>query len=410
MRARTWFVWLFLIGFLGLTAVSFFPLHAQIEPTLHANLVDVFPDERFASPVDIAHAGDERLFIVEQAGKIMVVEAGAGKPGRLKTATTFLDITPQVTSGDERGLLGLVFHPDYASNGFFYVNYTRQVSGSLHTRIARYEVSGDRNVADPNSEFVILDIAQPFGNHNAGDLAFGPDGYLYVPTGDGGSGGDPNNRAQNLNDLLGKILRLDVDATAGGRNYAIPADNPFVGEAGRDEIWAYGLRNPWRISFDRATNDLFIGDVGQREWEEIDLQPADSGGGENYGWRLKEGDHCFNPATGCDPGGLVDPIYEYGHRNGRCSVTGGFVYRGPEYASLRGTYIMADFCTGELFGLREEENGRWQPALLTTAPRFVSTFGEDVAGELYLATLDGVIYQIQARPLPFRNYLPTMIK
>ncbi|MEM7116158.1 MAG: PQQ-dependent sugar dehydrogenase [Chloroflexota bacterium] len=379
---------------------------AQIEPTLNIFLHDIFPELRFESPVDIVHASDSRLFIVEQPGTIWVIDDGAKEPIRQNGASVFLDIEHLVTSGGERGLLGLAFHPNYINNGFFYVNYTHNQLGSLHTRIARYAVSDNPEVADPNSEFVIMDIPQPFNNHNAGDLVFDEEGFLYIPTGDGGSGGDPGNRAQNLDDLLGKILRIDINGTTAERNYTIPGDNPFVGQNGRDEIWAYGLRNPWRVSFDRLTGDLFIGDVGQRQFEEVSIQAADSDGGENYGWRLKEGFDCFDPSSNCDPGGLTDPIFVYGHNNGRCSITGGFVYRGQQFPTLQGTYLAADFCTGELFGLRQEENGRWQPSLHPTGIPLISTFGEGANGELYAASHNGIIYQVQATPLPFRAYLP----
>src|SRR5690349_11300457 len=244
------------------------------------------------NPVSITHAGDNRLFITEQAGRIMIYD------GTRLLPEPFLDIRNLVSSGNERGLLSLAFHPRYAQNGFFYVNYTN-VSGN--TVVARYSVSpADPNRANPSSAVLILGVNQPFANHNGGQMQFGPDGYLYIGLGDGGGGGDPGNRAQNLNDLLGKILRIDVDS---GSPYAIPASNPFVGSTNvRGEIWSYGLRNPWRFSFDRETGDLWIADVGQGTWEEIDFQPATSIGGENYGWRRMEGSHCFNPSTNCNNG------------------------------------------------------------------------------------------------------------
>ena len=370
-------------------------------PIIHTS--NAFPNLRFAAPVDIANAEDGRLFIVERDGIIRVV---ANDPTST-SAPIFLDISDRVSAGGETGLLGLAFHPNYAQNGFFYVNYTHDQDGTLVTRIARYQVSGNPNVADPNSEFIVLTVAQPFRNHNAGDLAFGPDGYLYVPLGDGGSGGDPDNRAQNLDDLLGKILRLDVDNVSPGKNYAIPANNPFVGRAGLDEIWAYGLRNPWRISFDRQTADLYIADVGQNGWEEVDFQPADSPGGENYGWRLKEGTHCYNPGSNCDPGGLTEPIHEYGHENGRCSITGGFVYRGQQYPTLQGWYLFADYCTGELFGLAP---GSHQPTPFVNTDSSITTFGEDSSGELLFATIGGSIYRIHSHSLPHKTYLPIVQK
>jgi glucose/arabinose dehydrogenase len=252
-----------------------------------------------ASPVGIYHAGDgsRRLFILQQAGQILIHDGAQVRP------TPFLDIATLVSCCGERGLLGLAFHPDFASNGLFYVNYTNTAGDTV---IARYRVSDDPNAADPGSAQILLTIVQPFANHNGGQLAFGPDRFLYIGMGDGGSGGDPDNRAQNLGDLLGKLLRLDVD---GGVPYAIPASNPFRNTPGaRPEIWAWGLRNPWRFSFDRLTGDLFIADVGQATREEVDFQPASSHGGENYGWRLMEGTLCFNPASGCNDGSLTLPI------------------------------------------------------------------------------------------------------
>lgn len=364
---------------------------------------DAFPNLTFNDPVDIASAGNGRLFIVERDGIIRVVNNDPAAT----TAPVFLDIRSRVSAGGETGLLGLAFHPNYAQNGFFYVNYTHDQDGTLVTRIARFRVSGNPNAADPNSELILLTVTQPFGNHNAGDLAFGPDGYLYVPLGDGGSGGDPDNRAQNLNDLLGKILRLDVDRSSSGNNYAIPADNPFVGQDGRDEIWAYGVRNPWRISFDRQTGDLYTADVGQNAWEEVSLQPADSPGGENYGWRLKEGTHCFNPGSNCDPGGLTEPIHEYAHANGRCSITGGFVYRGQQFPTLQGWYLFADFCSGELFGLAP---GTHSPVRFAATGGRITTFGEDDSGELLFATLSGTIHRVYVLDLPHQLYLPVVQK
>jgi hypothetical protein len=293
-------------------------------------------------------------------------------------------------------LLGLAFHPDYETNGYFFVNYT---DAAGNTVIASYSVSGNPNVANAGSGSTILTVAQPFSNHNGGQLAFGPDGYLYVALGDGGSGGDPGNRAQNTNDLLGKLLRLDVDAAS---PYAVPASNPFVGQAGaRGEIWALGLRNPWRFSFDRRSGDLFTADVGQGTWEEINVQPAASAGGENYGWRLMEGAHCYNPATGCDPGGLTYPALEYPHTGGNCSVTGGYRYRGTAFPFLDGTYLFGDFCTGIIWGGRRGGNGPWRMQQLLDSPHQLATFGEDEQGELYLASFSatGTLYRIEAAPV-----------
>ena len=343
-------------------------------------------------PVAITHAGDARLFITLQPGMIVVYD------GTQLLPTPFLDIRSIVQDGGERGLLGLAFHPRYTENGFFYVNYT-DLAGD--TVVARYRVSAaDPNRADPNSAFTLLFIDQPFANHNGGQLQFGPDGFLYIGMGDGGSGGDPGNRAQNLNDLLGKMLRIDVD---GGTPYAVPQSNPFLTHTNaRDEIWAYGLRNPWRFSFDRATGDLWIADVGQGSWEEVHFQPATSIGGENYGWRRMEGTHCFNPTTNCNDGSLILPVIEYGHENGACSVTGGYVYRGALYPRLAGMYIYGDYCNGRIWGAARNASGALVSQLLVDAPFFISTFGEDVNGELYVADHGGgrVLRLADTAPLP----------
>ena len=281
-------------------------------------------------PVSIADARTRsgRLFVAQQTGEIRIVDGAALLPN------PFLDLSDLVSCCGEQGLLGLAFHPDYATNGFFYVHYTDLNGGSV---IARYSVSSsDPNAADASSSLTLLTWPQPFGNHNGGQLAFGPDGFLYIGVGDGGDAGDPDNRGQDLTTLLGKVLRIDVDSTDPGLNYAVPPSNPFFGSPPTlPEIWAYGLRNPWRFSFDRGTGDLFIGDVGQNAVEEIDFQPAASPGGENYGWRLMEGSSCFNPPTNCNDGSLILPILEYSHFLG-CSVTGGYVYRGSLYPQLRG--------------------------------------------------------------------------
>jgi glucose/arabinose dehydrogenase len=289
-----------------------------------------------------------------------------------------------VLAGGEMGLLGLAFHPDYQENGYFYVNYTRVKPNGQETVIARYQVTEDANAADPDSELILLVVDQPRTNHNGGALHFAPDGMLYIGLGDGGSAGDPDNYAQNGQQLLGKMLRLDVDNVAPGKNYGIPGDNPFIGQPVRDEIWALGLRNPWRFSFDRLTGDLYIGDVGQGMWEEVDFQPAGSEGGENYGWRLKEGTHCYNPPEACDPGGLTDPVFEYSHDEG-CSITGGTVYRGQEIPTLRGQYLFADYCSGVVSALYRDGQGVWQHREVGAAGGNVTTFGESSDGEVYLA-------------------------
>lgn len=337
----------------------------------------------FSSPVDIAHAGDSRLFVVEQAGNIRIVDSLGNK-----LTTPFL--TKSVTSGGERGLLGLVFDPNYATNGYFYIYYS-QNSNSI---ISRMSVSAaDPNVADPASEVVILTIAQPFSNHNGGDLAFGPDGYLYIGLGDGGSGGDPGNRSQNPQEMLGKMLRIDVATLP----YTIPTSNPFVGDPTTlDEIWALGLRNPWRWSFDRLTGDLWIADVGQGSREEINFTPAGSPGGINYGWRCYEGNQSHN-TSGCGPSTDYEfPIHDYPRSSG-ASVTGGFVYRGQRNPELQGIYFMGDYDSERLWGIWPDStatNG-WAVSLLMNTPHQWSTFGEDAAGELYAASYNfGNIYRI----------------
>ena len=343
-------------------------------------------------PVDVADPGDGsgRLFLVQQGGLIRVWN------GTSIETTPFLDLTGKVACCGEIGLLGLVFHPNYELNGELFVNYTRNFGGQLQTVVSRFDVSaGDPDVADPAEE-ILVTIDQPAANHNAGDLAFGPDGYLYIPTGDGGGAGDPFENGQDLVELLGKVLRIDVDSPPDpGLAYAIPADNPFVGQAGaREEIWAYGLRNPFRFSFDRTTGDLWIGDVGQNAWEEVDRQPIASDGGENYGWDCREGAHDY---TGTDNDGLAgcagltftDPVLEYAHAGGRCSVTGGFRYRGDTEPRLRGVYLFADFCTGEIFGTVPRCDGAWESQVLLDAPFNITTFGEDSAGELYVSQYVG---------------------
>jgi glucose/arabinose dehydrogenase len=341
--------------------------------------------EGLERPVAMTPAGDGsgRLFIVQQGGEILVFD------GSQLLGVPFLDLSSLVSGGSEQGLLGLAFHPDYETNGFFYVDYT-DVSGD--TRVARYRVSPDPNVADPASGVVILAIAQPFTNHNGGQLAFGPDGNLWIAVGDGGSAGDPMNNAQNGNSLLGKILRIDVD---GALPYRIPVDNPFRANAGvRDEIWALGLRNPWRFSFDRLTGDLFIADVGQGQWEEVDFEPVTSPGGRNYGWRRMEGAHCYNPSSGCSDASLTLPVMEYSHQEG-CSITGGYRYRGAEVPALFGTYLFGDYCSGRIWGgTLDPVSGAWTRTELLDSALSISSFGEDENGELYVADLSGTIYRL----------------
>ncbi|HJX15931.1 MAG TPA: PQQ-dependent sugar dehydrogenase [Candidatus Deferrimicrobiaceae bacterium] len=337
----------------------------------------------FALPVQVTHAGDGsgRVFVVEQAGTIRTLDNSAALP--------FLDIRDRVLSGGEQGLLSVAFPPGFAATRRFYVNYTRIQDGA--TVVSRFLVNSDSRAADNGSETVLLTIAQPFSNHNGGQLAFGPDGYLYIGMGDGGSGGDPFNNAQNPASLLGKILRIDVES--GQAPYAVPASNPFLSDnTARGEIWATGLRNPWRFSFDRATGDLYIGDVGQGQFEEIDFQPSASPGGENYGWNVMEGAHCFLGPS-CDNTGLVLPVAEYDHGLG-CSVSGGMVYRGAEFPSFQGTYVYGDFCTGRIWGLRKVGT-TWENTLLADTTHQISAFGEDEAGNLYVASYGtGTVYRI----------------
>lgn len=348
--------------------------------------------ERVATGLDdpllVTHAGDgsNRLFVVEQGGEVLIYEGGRllGQP--------FLDLSSEIATGGERGLLGLAFHPDYSNNGFFFVNYTDRGGDSV---ISRFSVSADSNRADAASEVEVLAFRQPFSNHNGGHMAFGPDDYLYIATGDGGGSGDPQNNGQDLNSLLGKILRIDVD----GLPYAIPPDNPFVGRSGaRDEIWVYGLRNPWRFSFDRNTGDLFIGDVGQDREEEIDFQAATSAGGENYGWKRKEGSLCFEPASGCDDPGFTDPIMVYGH-GPHCSVTGGYRYRGRSNAGLGGVYVFGDFCSGVIWGAAPGAGRVWSAEVLADTQLSIVSFGEDESGELYVVDRGGRLFRIAGSAL-----------
>jgi len=345
----------------------------------------------FVQPVQVTHAGDGSgiLYVVEQGGRIRTIRNGS------PDAAPFLDIADRVLAGGERGLLGLAFSPGYAANGRFYVNYTRIPDGG--TVIARYRATGTPRSADPASEEVLLVIDQPFANHNGGQIAFGPDGFLYIGTGDGGSEGDPLRNAQNLSSLLGKILRIDVES--GSQPYAIPPGNPFAGRpAARGEIWALGLRNPWRFSFDRLSGDLYIGDVGAGSFEEVDFQPAGSPGGENYGWNIMEGNHCFG-GSGCDSSVFVPPVSEYDHSLG-CSVTGGTVYRGAAHPRMEGIYFYADFCSGWIFGLARE-GAAWRSAPLLTVPLSISSFGEDEAGNLFVTDhAGGSVHQIVAENAP----------
>lgn len=384
--------------------------HAQTDP----ELAFVLSADGFSQPVDVTGSGEgsNRLFVVEKRGRVKVMDHSTGDV----QADLYLDLSEQVLSNSERGLLGIAFHPDFATNGYFYVNYISDGTGtpsSGQTVISRFQaVPANATTVDIATETVLLTISQPASNHNAGDLAFGPDGYLYIPTGDGGFGGDPDENSLDPQSLLGKMLRIDVDNTDPGLEYAIPANNPFVGDPStRDEIWALGLRNPWRISFDRETGDLWIGDVGQGQREEIDFQPAISAGGQNYGWDCREGTLAYTGSTGdndnhCDPNTTyTEPLADYdrGNMGGR-SITGGFVYRGTDASDLVGYYVLADYADDRFFLITPEEvdvNNRSSARTLVPqppiagAPGSVSSFGEDDDGNLYVLSLfDGELSKV----------------
>jgi len=334
----------------------------------------------FASPVEITHCGDSRLFVVEQDGLIKILN-----PNGTTNATPFLNVTTLTEGGGEQGLLGLAFHPNYASNGYFYINYTN-LNGD--TVISRYSVNASNpNAANPSGT-ILLTIPQPYPNHNGGTLKFGPDGYLYIGMGDGGSGGDPENRAQNVNELLGKMLRIDVNS---GALYGIPPNNPYVGVPGADEIWAIGLRNPWKFSFDRQNGDLWIADVGQNQYEEVNRAGA-AEAGLNYGWRCYEGNTAYN-TSGCAPQSTMkSPLFITNHTNGFCSITGGYVYRGAAYPNFQGKYFFSDYCKAQI-GMADS-SGNVTFSQTFTGNAFV-TFGEDVNGELYVGSINnGVIYKL----------------
>lgn len=331
-----------------------------------------------SQPLAVTHAGDGsgRLFVTLQEGQVVIFD------GRQLLPRPFLDIRDRVASGGERGLLSAAFHPGFASNRWFFVNYT-DLAGN--TVVSRFRAARRApNVALARGERLVLSVAQPYANHNGGQLQFGPDGFLYIGTGDGGSGGDPENRAQDGGSLLGKLLRIDVNQPP----YGIPASNPFANRTDiRPEIWAVGLRNPWRFSFDRATGDLYIADVGQDQWEEVNFQPAAGPGGLNYGWRRMEGRHCFNPPGACDDGALTPPVLEYDHGLGE-SVTGGYVYRGSQVPELAGRYVYGDFISGRIWAARPE-GGAWVNEEVLASSVLISSFGEDEAGELYLTDYAG---------------------
>jgi glucose/arabinose dehydrogenase len=357
------------------------PDHLVVEP-IASGLSD---------PIGVTNAGDgsDRLFVVQRGGQVRVIDAD----GTLRAAP-FVDISGRIIAGGEQGLLGLAFHPNFAANGRLFVDYTRAGDGA--TVISELTASADRGSANPASERILLTISQPFANHNGGQIAFGPNGYLYIGMGDGGSGGDPQGNGQNRQALLGKILRLDVDgAHAAGKEYAIPNNNPYAAGgispgAGLPEIWAYGVRNPWRFSFDRGTGDLYIGDVGQGSWEEVDRQSAGSRGGENYGWNAFEGRHCFSNCSGVT---YVPPIVEYGHALG-CSITGGYVYRGSRQPALKGFYLFGDYCSGTIWTVPAAA-GNQTPKAVSSTGLLISSFGQGEDGEIYLVDLGaGGLYRV----------------
>ncbi|MGQ9644329.1 MAG: PQQ-dependent sugar dehydrogenase [Ignavibacterium sp.] len=372
--------------FISLLLIAAFSVNAQY------NFQIAFPNLTFTNPLDLQHAGDgsNRIFVVEQAGRIKVFPNNSSV-----TATKiFLDITDRVTFGSETGLLGLAFHPNYENNGYFYVNYT--APSPLRTVVSRFQVSSTNpDSADKNSEQILLTFNQPYSNHNGGCVAFGPDGYLYIATGDGGSGGDPQNNAQNITNLLGKFLRIDVDNPQPPLNYGIPPTNPFADSTNtsiRKEIYAYGLRNPWRFSFDPVSGWLWAADVGQNSWEEIDI--ITNGG--NYGWRCYEGNHPYN-TSGCN-GTYIFPIWEYSHSDG-ISVTGGYVYRGQNVPELYGKYIYGDYGSRKVWSLFYDGVNPPSNTQITTAAGPITSFGVDQNNELYLVSFNGKIY----------NFIPTVI-
>jgi glucose/arabinose dehydrogenase len=374
---------------------------APAPPALHSSIVAAAPADahirlvlnasRLSSPVFATNArdGNSRMYIVEQTGAIRIYENGAVLP------TPFLSIGSSVSQGSEQGLLGLAFHPSFKTNHKLYINYTNTAGDTI---IREYRTAANNpRVVDKLTGRTVLKIDQPYANHNGGMLAFGKDGYLYIGMGDGGDAGDPQERAQNVNSLLGKMLRIDVNGTTSTRGYRIPSSNPYVGITGRDEIWQIGLRNPWRFSFDRANGNLWIGDVGQGAWEEVDRATRTSSGPGrkiNWGWDDMEGRHCHEPTSGCRTSGRTLPVAEYGHSGGRCAVTGGYVYRGSRVPALVGGYVFADYCSGEIWVISATASSPATKTLLLDTPYLISGFGESAGGELYVLDLNGAMYLV----------------
>jgi glucose/arabinose dehydrogenase len=361
------------------------------QPAIKIGAVRIFPGLSFQGMTNIVQPqnSSELRFVTEQRGVISYFSVKQPQP----SSHVFLDITDRVTAGGEEGLLGLAFDPHYGENGYFYVYYS--AANPRRTVVSRFSlIGGNPDAADAQSEVVILEIGQPFSNHNGGQIAFGPDGYLYIGVGDGGGGGDPQGNGQNLGTLLAKILRIDVNGVSKTGDYKIPGDNPFLKTAGaRPEIWAYGLRNPWRFSFDNLTGQLWAGDVGQNKYEEIDIIVK----GGNYGWKIMEGFHCYSPVDGCNQSGLKLPVLEYDHSQG-CSVIGGYIYSGAKIPSLEGRYIYADYCSGNIWGFDSNDNTAAGNTLLVKTGLGITSLGQDSAGELYILSQDGGIYTLVQTP------------
>ncbi len=356
------------------------------------SMVSAYPSLTFSSPIFITHAGDgsNRMYVVEKGGLIKTFP----NDSTVASATVFLDVTARLINNyTERGLLGLAFHPNYSTNRYFYIFYTKAGTGDLV--IARFQRNiSNPLIADSNSQLILMTIPHStYLNHNGGMLMFGADGYLYIGVGDGGSEGDPNHNGQNTNTWLSKILRIDVDNPSGGNNYGIPPTNPFVSGGGNPEIYAWGTRNPWRFSMDPVSHTIYVGDVGQDTWEEVDTLKSG-----NYGWSIMEATHCYNPATGCNETGLILPIKEYQHIGGACSITGGYVYRGSRRPELIGRYIYGDYCTGKIWKLRLVNGALTEDSLLMQAPFSISSFGVDQNNELYACQFSGTgkIYRFNA--------------